>query len=284
MRIIRGKRAGFCMGVALALKKLDQAIKRYRDYKKIYTFGPIIHNPQVINLYREKGVIPTENISIIQPGDVVIIRAHGVPVQEYKKIEDRRAHIIDATCPKVKKAQKLIEDYSKDATLLLFGEKDHPEVKGLLSHAQGKGLVFSSINELMSVELDKNQRYFLASQTTQDREEFSKIVEFLLREFGKNFPILDTICDATRLRQQEAIDIAKKSDIVIVIGGYNSGNTRRLAQVVQGVGRVYYHIETLRDLPKEVLKGAETIGITAGASTPDYLIDEVEHAILDLSN
>ena len=280
MKIIRGERAGFCMGVALALKKLDDAIEKYGDLTKIYTLGPIIHNPQVINSYKSKGVYPIEEISGIKNGDIVVIRAHGVAKEDYEEIKNKGAKIIDATCPKVKKAQKLIEKYSKEATLLLFGEKQHPEVKGLISHANGEAIVFSSLKELMSITFKENKRYFLAAQTTQNRKEFSEIIDFLTNRFGKNFPILNTICDATRLRQEEAIEIAKKSDVVVVIGGYNSGNTRRLVQVVKGVGVKCYHIETIGDLPKEALEGVKVLGITAGASTPDYLIKEVENTLL----
>ncbi|GAB6888282.1 4-hydroxy-3-methylbut-2-enyl diphosphate reductase [Desulfothermus okinawensis JCM 13304] len=275
MNIIRGKRAGFCMGVGLALKKLDEAIKRY-PLKKIYTLGPIIHNPQVVDIYLRKGVVPIEDVSSIGPDDVVVIRAHGVPKQLYKQLQEKGAKIIDATCPKVKKAQRLIEQYSLERILLLFGEKEHPEVKGLLSHALCKGIVFSSIEELKSISLDLDKNYFLASQTTQERQEFIEIVSFLKNRFGKDFPILDTICDATRLRQEEAIEIAKNSDVVIVIGGYNSGNTRRLLQVVRATRTECYHIETIHDISREMIEGKNIIGLTAGASTPEFIIEQVE--------
>ncbi len=281
MNIIRGKRAGFCMGVALALKKLDEAILKYSS-KKIYTLGPIIHNPQVVDKYAKDGVVAIEDLSIIKPEDVVVVRAHGIPRGLYKKIEEKGAVIIDATCPKVKKAQRLIEKYSLDRILLLYGEKDHPEVKGLLSHAQNKGMVFSSIEELKKIDLDPFKSYFLASQTTQQRQEFMEIVKLLKNKFGKDFPILDTICDATRLRQQEAIEIAKKSDLVIVIGGYNSGNTRRLAQVVRTTGTECYHIQSADEIFPDMIRGKNTIGITAGASTPEFIIEQVERRLQSL--
>jgi len=281
VKIIRGKRAGFCMGVALALKKLDEAISKYSS-KKIYTLGPIIHNPQVVNKYAQDGVVPIEDISIIKSEDVVVIRAHGIPRELHKKIEEKGSIIIDATCPKVKKAQKLIEKYSLDKVLLLYGEKDHPEVKALLSHAQNKGMVFSSLDELKKMDIDPHKNYFLASQTTQQRQEFMEIVKLLKNKFGKDFPILNTICDATRLRQQEAIEIAKKSDVVIVIGGYNSGNTRRLAQVVRATGTECYHIQSPDEIFPDMIKGKKTIGITAGASTPEFIIKQVEKRLQNL--
>ena len=281
MKIIRGKRAGFCMGVGLALKKLDETILKY-PLQKIYTWGPIIHNPQVVEKYAKKGVIPIHDISVISPHDVVVIRAHGVPKELYQEIEKKGGIIIDATCPKVKKAQRLIDKESSAKILLLFGEKDHPEVRGLLSHARNNGIVFSSIEELKKILLDPTKSYFLASQTTQERYEFMQIVKLLRDKLGKDFPVLDTICDATRLRQQEAIEIAKKSDMVIVIGGYNSGNTRRLAQVVRATGTECYHFETPEEISPDLIKGKKTIGITAGASTPEFIIDQLEKYIRDL--
>ncbi len=283
MQIIRGRHAGFCMGVALALKKLDHTIEEFENSRKIYTLGPIIHNRQVTDRYKNLGVVPIENIDRLQKGDVVVIRAHGVPKELEEDLQKKGVTIIDATCPKVKKAQKLIEEYSKKYTLLLYGEKDHPEVKGLISRTNGNFLVFSSKNELKNLALDVSTKYFLAAQTTQDKEEFLEIIEYLKNNIRQDFPILHTICTATRQRQQEAIEIAKKVDLMIVIGGFHSGNTRRLFQVVKNTNTPCIHIETYKDLPKDIIKNKEVIGITAGASTPDYIIDEVEQFLLTAS-
>ncbi len=282
MKILRGKRAGFCMGVDLALKKLNDAIEKYPS-KKIYTFGPIIHNPQVIEDYASKGVLPIEDISSVKEKDVVVIRAHGIPRDKYRELEERGAIIVDATCPKVKKTQHLIEKHSINRTLLLFGEKEHPEVKGLISYARGEKVVFSSLKELISTNLNNKKDYLLAAQTTQERKEFLEIIKYLKKEIGKEFPILNTICDATRLRQEEAISIARMCDVVIVIGGFNSGNTRRLVQVIKATGTKCYHIETIKDLPTHALKEKKIVGITAGASTPKYIIDNVEEYISSIS-
>lgn len=277
MQIIRGKHAGFCMGVALALKKLDHVIHEFKNSRKIYTLGPIIHNKQVMDHYKDLGVLPVDNIEKLKREDVVVIRAHGITKEVEEELKKRKVTIIDATCPKVKKAQNLIEKYSDKYTLLLYGEKDHPEVKGLISRTNGNFLVFSSLHELKNISLNNHTKYFLAAQTTQDRKEFVEVIDYLKNNIGQDFPILDTICDATKQRQKEAIEIAKKVDLMIIIGGFHSGNTRRLFQVVKNTHTPCIHIETLKDLPKDVIKNRNIIGITAGASTPDYIIDEVEH-------
>ncbi len=280
--VIKGKKAGFCMGVALALKKLDKAIEKYSS-QPIFTLGPIIHNPQVIDKYREKGVFPLEKLEDVKEGSVVIIRAHGIPKEDYFYLEELGAIVVDATCPRVKRAQELIaRESAKGKTLLLFGEDHHPEVKGLLSHAREKAIVFETLEEIKDLELPSGE-VFLAAQTTQDREAFEKIKKYLESFYGESLEVLDTICDATRERQQEAISLAKKADIVVVIGGYNSGNTRRLVQVVESVGTPCVHIETVRDLPLHRITSASIIAITAGASTPQYLISQVEEFLKVLS-
>ncbi len=281
-RVIRGKKAGFCMGVALALKKLDMAIARYPS-RSIFTLGPIIHNPQVIARYRKRGVVPLERLEDLKEDAVVIIRAHGIPKEDALRLKRIGVIVIDATCPRVKRAQELIaRESGKGRILLLFGEAHHPEVKGLLSHAGGDAIVFGTLEEIRSMPLPKGE-VFLAAQTTQDREVFSEVKRYLEDVYGESLVVLDTICDATRQRQQEAVELAKKSDFVVVIGGHNSGNTRRLAQVVRSIGTPCVHIETVKDIPLEQAKSASTIAITAGASTPQDLISQVEDFLKQLS-
>ncbi len=280
-KVIRGKKAGFCMGVALALRKLDTTLERH-PVRPIYTLGPIIHNPQVISSYRDRGVIPLDDIQDVPRGAVVVIRAHGIPRQDYLCLREKGVVVVDATCPRVKKAQELIaRESAKDKVLFLFGEDHHPEVKGLLSHAR-ESVVFEDIEELKTISFPSKKDIFLAAQTTQDREAFNEIIQYLNHRCGDGLLVLDTICDATRHRQQEAIALALSCDLMVVIGGRNSGNTRRLAKVVSAVGTRCIHIETVEELEPEMLKDVSTIGITAGASTPDYLIDEVESFLRSL--
>jgi 4-hydroxy-3-methylbut-2-enyl diphosphate reductase len=281
-KIILAETAGFCMGVSLALRKLDQALEKHRG-QNIYTLGPIIHNPQVLGKYASLGVNIIEDIDQPQPQDVVIIRAHGIPLEMENILRKRQIQIIDATCPKVKKAQLLIQKHSSlSKHLLLYGEPDHPEVRGLVSYAQGKTYVFDSLENLQKLDLAPNEHYFLAAQTTQDRKQFYAIKQFVQKKIDPYLEILDTICDATKNRQEEAVQIARQVDFMIVVGGKNSGNTRRLAKVAQDQGITCMHIETKEELnPLELAKYAK-IGLTAGASTPDFIIQDIYNFLLSL--
>ncbi len=269
------KTAGFCMGVALALKKLDQAIASKKDGQTIVTQGPIIHNPQILKYYREKGVFECRSLDEPGPQTIVVIRAHGIPLDVQQTIEKTGATLMDATCPKVKKAQTLIEKHAKEGRhLLLFGEKDHPEVKGLVSYAREGFTVFENMEELETILPTLAQPCFLVAQTTQDRAEFQAVKTRLLEALGE-LPVMDTICTATKQRQEEAIALAKEVDYLVVVGGKNSGNTRRLAQVASATGTPCCHVECKEELPLDDLIDCTTIGLTAGASTPEDVINEV---------
>lgn len=274
MNVLRARTAGFCMGVDLALKKLAALIGREHP---IITFGPIIHNPQVLAEYAAKGVTTLDDPTAIPAGATVVIRAHGIPEPVRRAILERGAHLVDATCPKVKKAQTLIAAQADQGkVLLLFGEEDHPEVKGLLSYATAGARVFNSLDELNALSLDPGPTYFLAAQTTQDEQEFLRIRELLLTRFGSGLTVLSTICDATMNRQREAMDLAARVDCLVVVGGRASGNTRRLAQVARNAGTPCVHVETADELSPTMLAGKRTIGLTAGASTPKKIIDRVQ--------
>ncbi|MCF8106958.1 MAG: 4-hydroxy-3-methylbut-2-enyl diphosphate reductase [Desulfohalobiaceae bacterium] len=280
-KIIRAETAGFCMGVDLALRKLDKVISE--GGHPVFTLGPIIHNPQVMSAYARQGVSVSEDIRQIPNQARVVIRAHGIPVDIENKLLARGAKLVDATCPRVKRAQRLIRKHTAEGEhLFLLGEPDHPEVQGLLSYADRKAHVFEGLSDIRGIDLDTRNRYFLAAQTTQDRGEFNKIIEYLQGYLQNSLPVLDTICDATRQRQQEALAIAEEVDLMVVVGGYNSGNTRRLSQVVAGVGVESIHIEQPGELPQEKLRSAAKIGLTAGASTPRSLIDVVYRKLLEL--
>ncbi len=281
--IIRAETAGFCMGVDLALRKLDEVVNEYGDVAQICTLGPIIHNPQVLDYYTNKGVLQVNSLKEIPRKSHVLIRAHGVAKKTQKVLEDMDAQIIDATCPKVKKAQMLIAGESnKGRILLLLGERDHPEVSGLLSYASSKAIVFESLSEIHNVNLNQSISYFLAAQTTQNRNEYNSVVQYLRNRIAKDIPVFDTICDTTKQRQEEALRIANKVEIMVVVGGHNSGNTRRLAQVVRQEGISSIHIEQAEELPLQILKNKKKIGLTAGASTPGYIIDSVQQTLQSL--
>ena len=253
MDVIRAKTAGFCMGVGLALQKLDTALEQPCEGRTC-TLGPIIHNPQVLADYEARGVFCAQDPSQLDARDRVLIRAHGITRQ-------------------VEEAVRATRD---GAELLLFGEADHPEVRGLVSYAHGPAHVFGSRDELTALHVDPGQAYVLASQTTQDRSVFEQL-EQELRDRLPRLTVLATICDATRERQEEARSIAARVDVMVVVGGRQSGNTRRLADLAAQSGISTYHIEQAEELRAEDFAGKTRVGLTAGASTPRKLIDATQH-------
>ena len=276
MDIIRAKTAGFCMGVSLALRKLDQALAE-EGAGRVVTLGPIIHNPQVIADYARRGVVEVNDPAELRPGDRVLIRAHGIPKQMEAALVQAGVEIMDATCPKVKKAQENIAEMcSAGLTLILFGEAEHPEVRGLLSYSTPGSLLFSSLQELDALPFDQETSYFLAAQTTQDQDFFLQAAEIIKARLHKPLLVLNTICDATRKRLNEAGTLAEKVEAMVVVGGLSSGNTRRLAAAAEEHGIKAYHVEVPEMLPLNELRGLSSIGLIAGASTPKTIIDAVQ--------
>ncbi len=283
MEVLRAQRAGFCMGVDLALCKLNDLIGNTTDRDTIFILGDIIHNPQVVKEYTEKGVITVQSPDEVPTGATVVIRAHGIQKEIRAELTKRGVHIVDATCPKVAAACLLIKRHTADGrTLLLYGEEIHPEVKCLLSYAAGEAVVFDSKDDCERLQLDPDKKYCLAAQTTQDKNIFQSIIHFFENHSELDITILQTICDATKQCQDEAIRIADKVDFVIVAGGYQSSNTRRLAQVIRAHGTKALHIETAAELPLEELRQYRLIGLTAGASTPKEIVDEIQKVLTSL--
>lgn len=283
MKVIKAKSAGYCMGVSLAVRKLDKAIAEKPHGSSLYTLGPIIHNPALVADYENRGAHCLKDYSLAEAGSTVIIRAHGLPRDIEEALMGKGLNIIDATCPKVKSAQLAIKNATDEGagTLLLFGEKDHPEVKGLLSYADSGALVFSSLEELENLELDEKSSYYAAAQTTQDKEIFAKALEWLQEKLGQEIMTLQTICDATRRRQEEVIELAAQVNSMVIVGGMNSGNTRRLAEIVRGKGVFTVHCEGPDELPLDKLKELQPVGLSAGASTPNDQIKSVETILLN---
>ncbi|MDO5483647.1 MAG: 4-hydroxy-3-methylbut-2-enyl diphosphate reductase [Desulfovibrionaceae bacterium] len=285
MEVLRAKTAGFCMGVSLALQKLDSALdatRREGASARICTLGPIIHNPQVLAAYEARGVFSASDDTPLGPQDTVIIRAHGITRQAEARLRASGAQVVDATCPKVKKAQLAIARATEGgAALLLFGESEHPEVRGLISYAGGAAHVFGSLDELAAIRLDASKAHVLASQTTQDRQTFTSVQESLCARLP-DLTVLSTICDATRQRQEEARQIASQVDIMVVVGGKQSGNTRRLADVAALSGIATFHVESVDELDDKNFRQKKRAGLTAGASTPKSLIDAAEEWLASL--
>ena len=287
MEVKRASTAGFCMGVSLALHKLDTALRKNgqdgRPASRICTFGPIIHNPQVLRDYEEKGVACLNDPGEARAGDSVIIRAHGIPRGEEARLKACGATLMDATCPRVKNAQTAIERATAGgSSLLLFGDADHPEVRGLISYSHGPSRVFASLETLQAMDLDPEKSWVLASQTTQDATIFEEIRAYLASRLP-NLQVLSTICDATGERQAEARSLAGHVDAMVIVGGRQSGNTRRLAALASEAGVATYHVETADELKAEDFRGVETVGLTAGASTPKALIDAAEARLRNMA-
>ena len=284
MEVVRAERAGFCMGVDLALRKLNKVLDDPAPPGPVYNLGSIIHNPQVISGYAARGVVTVNSPAEIPAGASVVIRAHGVPREVHHVLEGGGVNVVDGTCPKVQEACRLIDRKTRDGRkLLLYGEAAHPEVKCLVSHAAAGSIVFDSLKKCEDLELDSDAKYCLAAQTTQDKEIFDIIVKSFENRKALDITLLETICDATKKRQEEAIRIAGDVDYVVVVGGYGSSNTRRLAQVVNAQGTKAVHVERPDELPLNELKQCRKVGLAAGASTPKNIVDEIHHLLEDLS-
>jgi len=258
------------MGVRRAVEMVLDAPNTHEN--PICTFGPLIHNPQVLDLLREKEISILEHIPENATG-TVLIRAHGVPPQTKKDLKKAGYKIIDATCPRVIKVQTIIQKHAKkDYASIIIGDKDHPEVIGLLGYAEGKGFVVDNLDDLDS--LPSFEKAIIVAQTTQNTLFFEKIKKWANHKFP-HYKIFDTICDSTAKRQVEVQNLADSVDAVIVVGGQNSGNTKRLAEISKKTGKPTFHIETESEIDVDALSEAECIGITAGASTPNWVIKRI---------
>lgn len=269
MEIILASHAGFCFGVRRATQMAFEAAERGGE---TYTLGPIIHSPQVVGKLEEMGARVLDDLCRIESG-TVIIRSHGVTAAEMAEAEQRGLDIVDATCPFVKKAQEHVSRLSAEGyDVIVVGDAEHPEVQGIVSYATGTVYVVSSVED--AEQLPRMGRAGVVAQTTQSQTVFEDIVVRCLRRCNE-IRVYRTICDATTVRQQAARELAQQVECVIVIGGFNSGNTRRLAEVCTEIQPRTHHIETADELLPEWFDGVDRVGVTAGASTPKWIIEEV---------
>ncbi|MDM8539947.1 4-hydroxy-3-methylbut-2-enyl diphosphate reductase [Desulfococcaceae bacterium HSG9] len=270
MKLIVAQTAGFCMGVQRAVELAMAAPAEHIN--PIYTFGPLIHNPQVLDVLKSKGVTVIEKIPEQGTG-TMMIRAHGVTPHVKAQIRKAGFKIIDATCPRVTKVHTIITRYANQGcATIIWGEADHPEVIGLLGCTGKKGFVADTIDQLNTLPSFENA--IIVAQTTQNMRAYAEVKNWVNQE-RPHYKIFNTICDSTAKRQDEVKQLALEVDAVIVVGGYNSGNTKRLAEIVKESGKSALHIETAGELNAEILKDAQSIGISAGASTPDWIIDQI---------
>jgi len=270
VKVRLARTAGFCMGVRRAMEiTLSEA---NRGDGKLFTYGPLIHNRQVLDLLRSKGVEVKEDIEAHATGRIVV-RAHGITPAERKAIQRSDFKIIDATCPRVAKVQGIIKQYNrKGHTPVIFGDARHPEVIGLMGYSQGRGIVISSVEDVAT--LPEEERFVVVSQTTQDVDAYKKVCNAVKARFPEAV-IFDTICDETYRRQKEVRSLAAEVDSMVIVGGYDSGNTMRLYQIAQSTGKPAFHIETEGELKDSWFSSAGTVGVTAGASTPNWMIKKV---------
>ncbi|BCR05421.1 4-hydroxy-3-methylbut-2-enyl diphosphate reductase [Desulfuromonas versatilis] len=270
MKIILAKSAGFCFGVKRATTMAFDAAGKC---SRICSLGPIIHSPQLVRKLEEEGVEVVRRVEDV-PGGAVIIRSHGVTADELEELRRRDLEIVDATCPFVKKAQEFARKLSREGyVVVLVGEAEHPEVQGIVSYASG-GEVFTVADRAEAEALPRKKRIGVVAQTTQSFENLQQIVGVCL-EKSLELRVYNTICDATSVRQNEAREIAAKSDLMLVIGGFNSANTSRLAQICKEILPATHHIETASQIDPGWFHNVQTVGITAGASTPRWIIEEV---------
>ena len=273
MQIILAKTAGFCFGVNRAVKLTYALLEQGRP---VATLGPLIHNPQVVEDLESKGAITCDSVDDVPDGCEVVIRSHGVGQSVYDKISTRRLAYHDATCPFVTKIHKIAARAGAEgAMLLVAGDAKHPEVQGIVGHTTGKVEVFANLAELEKLlpELTQQKSIFAVAQTTFNVQSWETCKEFLKNQCT-NAKIFDTICNATWARQQEAEDLSQKCDHMVVIGGHHSSNTQKLLQVAARHTKAI-NVETADELDKDWLNGARIVGVTAGASTPSSIIEEV---------
>ena len=273
MQIILAKTAGFCFGVNRAVKLTYELLEQGRP---VATLGPLIHNPQVVEDLESKGAITCDSVDDVPDGCEVVIRSHGVGQSVYDKISTRRLVYHDATCPFVTKIHRIAARAGAEgAMLLVAGDAKHPEVQGIVGHTTGKVEVFANLEELEKLlpELTQQKSIFAVAQTTFNVQSWETCKEFLKNQCT-NAKIFDTICNATWARQQEAEDLSQKCDHMVVIGGHHSSNTQKLLQVAARHTKAI-NVETADELDKDWLNGARIVGVTAGASTPSSIIEEV---------
>ncbi len=279
MKVKTAKSAGFCFGVRRAVDKVYQ--QAAIEGKQVYTYGPIIHNEEVVKDLENRGVrvLHSEQELADLENGTVIIRSHGVPERIYHIIEEKNLELVDATCPFVKKIHKIVREQSQNGKdIVIIGNKDHPEVEGIVGWCSTKAFVLKTEEEAEKFTYSGGKSLCIVSQTTFNYKKFNKLVEILAKK-GYDILVLNTICNATEERQKEAQQIASEVDAMIVIGGRHSSNTQKLFEICNQECENTYYIQTLEDLDVHSLQSMSCVGITAGASTPNNIIEEVQNNV-----
>jgi 4-hydroxy-3-methylbut-2-enyl diphosphate reductase len=277
MKVEIAECSGFCFGVKRAIGIAQQALLKNKT-SQVYSIGHIIHNSQVVEELAKEGLRSVRDLSGIDEG-VVVISSHGASPEVFDEIKSKGLGLVDATCPYVMSAQKIVSSLAQEGYLILiFGDRDHPEVKSLVGFAKGKAIVIKDADELKKVALPL-KKVGLVSQTTQLMENYTKVISEVLKREPLEFRVFNTICNDTKKRQESAAKLAKDSDVMIIVGGKISANTRRLFEICSGICGLTHHIETAAELKKEWFRDKESVGIASGASTPDWIINEIRKGI-----
>lgn len=292
--ILIADNAGFCFGVKRAMNmawnELDKSEK-----VAIYALGPLIHNKQAVAKYEERGMLTVDTIEEIEKIESekvrrginaskdreMIIRSHGVSMSIYDEAKLKNIPIIDTTCPFVRKIHYLANKCFEDGKqLIVIGDRNHPEIIGINGWSSHSAIIAKNLEEISNISFETNKDYFIVAQTTMNEKEFDAIINYI-RSLDIKFEVENTICSATRVRQESARELAQKVDLMIVIGGKHSSNTQKLVKICQDIVDTF-SIETKEDLDRNLLEKYHTIGITAGASTPDWIIEEVINFLREL--
>jgi ribosomal protein S1/(E)-4-hydroxy-3-methyl-but-2-enyl pyrophosphate reductase len=278
LQIILATNAGFCFGVKRAVQSVYEHLN---PSKTIYTLGPIIHNPQVVSDLEQKGVIVEECLDNIEDG-TVIIRSHGIGKLAYDELRNKEVEIIDATCPFVKRIHQIVEEhYTEGYDIIIIGEREHPEVKGINGWCNGAAYILNSYDDVD--RLSHIDKACVVAQTTITHEKWNNILS-RLKHIVSDLKVFDTICHTTSKRQNETKELAKKVDVMLVIGGHNSSNTKKLYSICKNYCKKTFAIETAEEINNKLIRSGDVIGITAGASTPDWIIKEVIDKMDQINN
>lgn len=275
MQIQKTEYMGFCFGVKNAV---NTALDILTKDGKLYSYGDIIHNKDVVDMLKQKGLIVIDDIneSLNDIDAKILIRSHGVGKKIIDLLEKNNIKYIDATCPKVKKIHNLVNEHSTNGEdIIVVGDENHPEIKGIIGWITGKYYTVNSIEDIKKINIDRDKKYCLVSQTTFNYNIYKEIVEFLKENDYTNIVSYNTICDATKNRQASCVEIARKSDIMLVIGDKSSSNTKKLYELCKENCEKTFLIKNYREIPYKYIDKNIKIGITAGASTPDWVIEEV---------
>jgi len=270
--------SGFCFGVRRAIRLATEATS---SHQRIYSLGPLIHNRQVVEELNSAGLRVVENLEQVPDGAPLMIRAHGAGPGVYEQAADRNIQLIDATCPFVERVQSKARQFAQMGyQVLVVGEADHPEPKAIVEHSRRQATIVEDAEDLAQLKLAA--KVAVVAQTTQRRQNLEEVLIALLPRV-KELIVANTICEATTSRQQTSVAKARTVDVMIVVGGYHSANTRRLAQICQATGTPTYHVETAEELQAQWLLGARDVGVTAGASTPPRAVEAVAECLHQLA-